>query len=134
MAQPLLLDDMISFPELIECEELYSRLALTFIEDNNCWIKPTNKEGNRVKVGWKGKQALLYRIVFEVIHGPIPKGWQVCHSCDNPGCYSPHHLWVGTAQDNMEDRINKERVPKKYNTSWMRTLDKITNKHGMVRR
>jgi hypothetical protein len=128
MARPLLLDDLISFPELIECQEIHSRLALTFIEDNNCWVKPTNKD--RVKIGWNGKQALLYRVIFELIHGPIPRGWQVCHSCDNPKCYNPIHLWVGTATDNMEDMYIKVRAgigkrPKKYNTSWMKTLARM---------
>jgi hypothetical protein len=33
-----------------------------------------------------------------------------CHSCDNPSCNNPNHIWHGTAQDNNIDKINKGRA------------------------
>lgn len=45
-----------------------------------------------------------------VIHkGEIPKGLFVCHSCDNPICTNPEHLWVGTSKQNNDDKIAKCR-------------------------
>jgi len=46
-----------------------------------------------------------------VLHNkrPIPRGLVVCHSCDNPLCINPHHLWVGTIQDNNNDKASKNR-------------------------
>ena len=34
---------------------------------------------------------------------------EACHRCDNSGCVNPNHLWPGTAQDNIDDKINKNR-------------------------
>lgn len=33
----------------------------------------------------------------------------ICHTCDNPPCVNPDHLFLGTTQDNVTDKINKER-------------------------
>src|SRR3990167_403222 len=46
-----------------------------------------------------------------VIHkGAIPKGLFVCHSCDNPTCTNPDHLWLGTQKENNDDKIRKCRT------------------------
>ena len=35
----------------------------------------------------------------------------VCHTCDNPPCCNPAHLFYGTPQENATDKTTKKRVP-----------------------
>lgn len=56
-----------------------------------------------------GKQTRAHRIAYAWVNGEIPDGLQVHHTCDNPPCCNPEHLWVGTQADNMRDMANKNR-------------------------
>lgn len=39
------------------------------------------------------------------------QGLHVCHTCDNPGCINPEHLFLGTAYENNQDRKRKGHYP-----------------------
>jgi hypothetical protein len=60
------------------------------------------------KLTW-GKDQLGSRVSYRVFRGPIPDGRILCHTCDNPSCVNPDHLFVGTHQDNALDRWAKGR-------------------------
>ncbi|HEC64706.1 MAG TPA: hypothetical protein ENI23_05400 [bacterium] len=50
-----------------------------------------------------------HRIAFALANGRAPK-LSVLHSCDNPPCVRPDHLWEGTQTDNMKDALAKGRL------------------------
>lgn len=50
-----------------------------------------------------------HRAAWWLAFGPIPHGMFVCHHCDNPPCVNPAHLFLGTNQDNVDDRNRKGR-------------------------
>jgi len=75
-----------------------------------CWewtgAKATRGYGN---VKWEGHTNKVHRVIWQLTYGEIPSGLEICHSCDNTSCCNPKHLFLGTHQDNMDDRERKNR-------------------------
>jgi hypothetical protein len=51
-----------------------------------------------------------HRLAWQLLKGKIPKGMCLCHSCDNPTCVNPAHLFIGTHADNTLDAYTKHRL------------------------
>ena len=62
--------------------------------------------------GQYGKMLRTHRVAFEEANGSIPDGMCVLHSCDNPPCCNPDHLFLGVDVDNVADRDAKGRTAK----------------------
>ncbi len=55
------------------------------------------------------KQEYTHRISWDLHNDIKSKGFEVCHTCDNPGCVNPEHLFLGTHLDNVNDMLKKGR-------------------------
>lgn len=51
------------------------------------------------------------RLLWQIVHGPIPPGYLICHHCDNRRCMNMRHWFLGTQLDNARDKVSKGRMP-----------------------
>ena len=65
-----------------------------------------------------GRFVRVHRRVWELAIGPIPAGQQVLHACDDTLCIEPSHLFLGSHQDNMDDRTRKGRNRPLKGAAW----------------
>ena len=88
--------------------------------DDECWLWKGGRrgyEGREYGTAWvNGKNEGAHRYSFYLKNGFLPEYTghneeknSVCHTCDNPLCVNPSHLFLGSHTDNMRDKINKGR-------------------------
>lgn len=79
-------------------------------KSSSCWVWKSGTVNGGYGAFSVGRSMLrAHRVSYEIAHGPIPSGMLVCHSCDNPPCVNPAHLWLGTVGDNNRDALSKGR-------------------------
>ncbi len=77
---------------------------------DGCWEWTSTIGTNGYGKFWfNGKVHEAHRFIYEQLHGDIPDNICVCHSCDNPICVNPIHLWPGTVAQNVDDKVRKGR-------------------------
>lgn len=96
------------FKEYLRC--------LAEINENGCWITDRYKgdpKHDHHSILYEGCRMGLHRLSYILNYGIIKnKKLVVMHKCDNPPCFNPKHLELGTRQKNVQDAI--DRGLKKY--------------------
>ena len=85
-------------------------LARMSVTPKGCWewLGASIKDGYGM-VDTPAGAKLVHRVSYEHFVGPIPKGLLVRHKCDNPPCFYPPHLELGTDKDNAQDMVKRGR-------------------------
>lgn len=80
------------------------------LSDSGCWewSHSTNKLGYGC-FWFVDRTHQAHRVSYRLFKGPFNSALLVCHTCDNPSCVNPDHLFLGTNQDNCDDKIRKGR-------------------------
>src|SRR5262245_56458307 len=99
---------------------LIERFAVRYEPEPNsgCWLWLRARKSPPQNYGVFGvgsyaagtyRQDYAHRLSYILHHGHIPDGMCVLHRCDNPPCVNPDHLFLGTHNDNVQDKIAKNR-------------------------
>jgi len=80
---------------------------------HGCWLYTKLIMKGYGHLNINGIKVPAHRVSYELHNSSIPQGMYICHKCDVRECVNPHHLFVGTHLDNMQDKVHKGRAARK---------------------
>lgn len=92
-------------------DEITTHIKNSVIIDKvtDCWNWNGYKTGGRYAGLHALSETKAHRISYRIFTGEIKKGNVICHTCDNPICVNPAHLFQATQKDNIADMDTKKR-------------------------
>ena len=87
------------------------RIVRAGLDDCWPWIGRLHKDGYGV-AEFKNIAVLAHRLTYFFFTGIDPGELEVCHTCDNPPCNNPRHLFKATHLENIQDCLAKGRMNK----------------------
>lgn len=94
-------------------KNLENRFFKYIEKTDKCWIWTGSKDSKgrgKIKTSKPYRKELIApRVAYYIFNKKDPLNLYVCHSCDNPSCVNPEHLWLGTNSDNQKDCYQKGR-------------------------
>jgi hypothetical protein len=92
-------------------ESLSERFWAKVDRTDECWIWLGSKRRDYGLTFDQGRHRPATQVAWELTYSePFPTGMDACHTCDNPPCVRPDHIFPGTAKDNIQDAKRKGRL------------------------
>lgn len=106
-------------------------------KSGDCWLWTGSNRLGYGTFSYKkpdGKRTTMgaHRYSYFLAHGVHPGDKFVCHTCDNPACVRPEHLFLGTHQENMDDMRRKDRFNSPLNNSIVEQARMLAAQGGNV--
>lgn len=125
-------------------KEFFEKRKLKYLKKtSDCWYWLSN---NKSQFGYpllsiggrKGYTERVSRIMLYLVDKPKEEGLYALHHCDNPACVNPSHLYWGTAKENTNDAIKRNRFKnppiitrEKSSNCYIKTAEDIDNLRKM---
>lgn len=98
--------DMGAFLKLYKDKIIKRRKGTKFTTPCWEWAGRGSNDGYG-ELKFQGKKQSVHRVVWQLVHGPIPvgtdgKSMEVDHLCRNPACFNPDHLQLITSTENKQ--------------------------------
>ena len=126
----------------------WSKVALAGPDE--CWLWTAALTRGYGRFGWRGRNALAHRVIYEFCIGAIPEELTIDHLCRNRKCVNPTHMEPVTNLENMRrgiaGHINRAKThcPKghvydmktlhKSQNYWFRGCRKCSNERSRLHR
>jgi hypothetical protein len=107
---------------------------LVVYNSNECWIfiGGRSTQGYGYISDGNGKKWRAHILSYTLNKGDVPEGMLVLHTCDNPSCINPDHLFLGNHQDNVDDMRAKNRDAYGHNKGEMNGQAKLTEDNVII--
>lgn len=77
---------------------------------DDCWPWLGSRRNGYGTFSLRNRDMVATHVALAIDGRPRPSSdHEACHSCDNPPCVNPAHLWWGTRIENLQDCAAKKR-------------------------
>jgi len=101
--------------------------VICVVSQDGCWEvinRAIAQYNGYIQLVSDGISHKFHKVVYENYHEPLYDNYAL-HTCDNPICANPSHLFRGTHADNMRDAAEKGRMCRKLTPEEVQDIRKI---------